>query len=313
MKIAILGAGGVGGYFGGRLAAAGADVQFIARGAHLESLQTNGLTIRVPEGATTQQVAATDDPATIGPVDVVLVCVKSYDTDEAIRRAGPLISADTTVVSLQNGVENAERIAETLGWPHVAGGAAYIFTAVESPGVIAAAGPRKLVLGEWGIGPPTSRITALKELCEAAGIPVEVPADVRVAIWEKFIFLVAFSAVSATTRLPLGEIRDSPAAWSLLEGIASEASNVGRAEGIGLPGDIVARQLRFAAGLDAGSIASLQHDLVAGRRMELDVLQGALSRRGRTVGVPTPLTDTVHAILDPWARRNERLQAGTGR
>ncbi len=200
-------------------------------------------------------------------------------------------------------------IAGILGWPRVVGGAAYVFASIEAPGVIVAAGPRKLVFGEWGGGDPTPRLIALRETFDAAGVPAAIPSDVRVAIWEKFVFLVAFSAVSAAARLPLGEIRDSPRAWQLMEGIVAEAWRVGRAEGIALSDDCVARQVAFAAGLDEGFVASLQHDLVAGRRMELDSLQGALSRRGRAVGVPTPLTDSVIAILEPWALRNDARSA----
>lgn len=309
MRIAILGAGGVGGYFGGRLAAGGTDVAFVARGAHLTALRERGLTVRVPEGVSTMHVTATDDPTIIGPVDVVLLSVKAYDTMEAVRGATPLMRDDTAVVSLQNGIENEEVIARIIGWPRVVGGAAYIFASIESPGVIVAAGPRRLVFGEWRGGAPTPRLDALREACEAVGIPASIPPDIRVAIWEKFVFLVAFSAVSAAVRLPLAEIRDSPRAWRLMEGIAAEAWRVGRAEGIDLSDDCVSRQIALARSLDKGFVASLQHDLVAGRRMEVDSLQGALARRGRAVGVPTPLTDTTLAILEPWARRNDAGRA----
>ena len=307
-----MGAGGVGGYFGGRLATAGTDVAFVARGAHLAALRERGLTVRVPEGVSTVQVTATDDPTTIGSVDVVLLSVKAHDTVEAVHQAAPLMRDDTAVVSLQNGIDNEDVIAGLVGWPRVVGGAAYIFASIASPGVIVAAGPRKLVFGEWGGGAPTSRLNVLREACEAAGIPASIPPDIRVAIWEKFVFLVAFSAVSAAVRLPLGEIRDSPKAWRLMEGIVAEAWRVGRAEGIDLSDDCVARQIAFATSLDDGFVASLQHDLVAGRRMEVDALQGALARRGRNVGVPTPLTDSLLAVLEPWARRNDAARARVG-
>jgi 2-dehydropantoate 2-reductase len=304
MRIVVFGAGGVGGYFGERLAAAGADVKLIARGRHLEAIRHAGLTVRTPEGETTRQIPATHDPAEIGPVDVVLFCGKSYDTDRAAAALPPLVHDRTAVVSLQNGVDNEERIAAAVGWPHVVGGAAYIFAAVESPGVVRASGPRSLVFGEWGGGPPSERLSALAELFRAAGADARISEDVRVAIWEKYVLLVAFSGLSAATRLPLGEIRDAPAAWELLRGLANEAWQVGRAAGVPLGDDVVDRAVDTLGRQEAGAFASLYHDLVAGHPMELEALQGTLLRLGREHGIETPIGRAVYAVLEPWARRN---------
>jgi 2-dehydropantoate 2-reductase len=304
MRIAVFGAGGIGGYFGERLAAGGADVHLIARGRHLEAIRQAGLTIRTPEGETTRLFPATSDPTEIGPVDVVLFCVKSYDTDRAAVTLPPLLHDRTAVVSLQNGVDNEERIAAAVGWPHVVGGAAYIFAAIESPGVIRASGPRSLVFGEWDGGSPSQRLSDLAELFRAAEVDARTSEDVRTAIWEKYVLLVAFSGLSAATRLPLGEIRDAPAAWALLRGLANEAWQVGRAYGVPLGDDVVDTAVGILGRQEGGAYASLFHDLVAGHRMELEALQGTLVRLGREHGVETPIARAIHGVLEPWARRN---------
>ena len=304
MRIAVFGAGGIGGYFGERLAAAGADVNLIARGRHLEAIRQAGLRVRTPEGETTRRIPATDDPAGIGPVDVVLFCVKSYDTDQAVAALPPLLHDRTAVVSLQNGVDNEERIAAAVGWAHVVGGAAYIFAAIEAPGLVSASGPRSLVFGEWDGGPPSERLSVLAELFHAAGVDARISEDVRVAIWEKYVLLVAFSGLSAATRLPLGEIRDSPEAWALLRGLANEACQVGRATGVPLGDDVVDRAIDILGRQEGSAFASLCHDLVSGHPMELEALQGTLLRLGREHGVETPIGRAIHGVLEPWARRN---------
>lgn len=306
MKIVAFGAGGVEGYFGERLAAAGADITLIARGQHLKAIRQAGLTVRTPQGETTRHLPATDDPAEIGPVDVVLFCVKSYDTDQAAATLAPLLHDRTAVVSLQNGVDNEERIAAAVGWPHVVGGAAYIFASIETPGVVRASGPRSLVFGEWGGGPPSERLSALAELFRRAGVDAGIAEDVRIAIWEKYVLLVAFSGLSAATRLSLGEIRDAPAAWTLLRGLANEAWQVGRATGVPLGEDVVERVIGILGRQEGSAFASLYHDLVAGHPMELDALQGTLVRLGREHGVETPIARAVYGLLEPWARRNDR-------
>jgi 2-dehydropantoate 2-reductase len=309
MRIAVLGAGAVGSYLGSRLAAGGADVHLIARGAHLAALRDHGLTLITPDGTATIAVQATDDPAAIGPVDYVLFMVKSYDTDAAAGRLGPLIGPATAVLSLQNGVDNEDRIAAVIGADHVLGGSAYILSAIESPGVVRS-GPARLVLGELQPGPPGPRVAAFVEAAQAGGITATAVADARLAKWEKYVLLVAFASVSAGTQLPLGEIRRSTAAVAMLRAVMTEAWTVGRALGVPLPDDLVERQSNLVLSQADSEGTSLRHDLLTGHRMELEALQGTLSRLGRETGVPTPFTDAAYAILEPWAIRNERATAG---
>jgi 2-dehydropantoate 2-reductase len=308
MRVAVLGAGAVGSYLGARLAAGGANVHLIARGAHLAALRDRGLTLITPDGTTTSAVQATDDPAEIGPVDYVLFMVKSYDTDAAARRLGPLIGPGTAVLSLQNGVDNEDRIAAAIGEDHVLGGSAYILSAIESPGVVRS-GPARIVLGELRPGPPGARVNAFVEAAQAGGITATAVADARLAKWEKYVLLVAFAAVSAGTQLPLGEIRRSTAAVAMLRAVMTEAWSVGRALGIPLADDLVERQASLVLSQADSEGTSLRHDLLTGHRMEVEALQGTLSRLGRETGVATPFTDAAYAILEPWAIHNERASA----
>ena len=306
LRIAVLGAGAVGAYYGKRLADGGADVVLVARGAHLAALRTNGLTIVEPEGTTTTSLPATDDVASIGPVDVVLFCVKSYDTDTAARSLAPLVRDGTAVISLQTGIDNEGRIAAAIGREHVLGGAAYILAAVREPGVVEAGGPRQIVIGELDPGPPSARVRAIVDAGNRAGLRVVAAEDVRVALWEKYVLLVAFSAMSAAVRLGIGEIRGSPAARSMLGAIMTEAWMIGRALGVPLADDLVERQMELVLTRGDDATASLYHDLVTGHRMETDALQGAAIRLGREHGIPTPALDAAFAILEPWTLRNER-------
>lgn len=299
-----MGAGGIGGYFGSRLAAAGGDVSLISRGAHLRALRRDGLRVVGPAGSETFRLAATGDAAEIGPVDIVLFCVKSYDTDTAAAQLGPLIGAGTGVLSLQNGIDNEDRIAAVVGAEHVLGGSAYILAALESPGVVRS-GSARIVVGELRPGPPSDRVKAFVELARAGGVAAEAVADVRIAKWEKYVLLVAFSAVSAGTQLPLGDIKRSPAAVAMLRGVMDEAWAVGRAMGVPLVDDLVDRQLALVLAQADSEGTSLRHDLLSGRRMEVDALQGTLSRLGHETGIPTPWTDAAYGILQPWAIRND--------
>lgn len=305
MKVAVFGAGAVGSYLGSRLAAARADVHFIARGAHLAALRDRGLTLITPDGVSTTQVWATDDPASIGPVDLVLFCVKSYDTEAVARQLVPLLGPATAVMSIQNGVDNEPRIAAAIGPGHVLGAAVYVLAAIESPGVVRS-GPARVIIGELEPGPPSRRVLDIVGLARAGGLEAEAVPDVRTAKWEKYTVLVAFSAVSAATQLPLGEIRRAPAAISMIRGLMTEAWTVGRALGVPLADDLVATQMELLLTQVDGAGASLRHDLLTGHRMELEALQGTLSRLGRETGVPTPWTNAAYAILQPWALRNER-------
>ena len=305
MKVAVLGAGAVGGYLGACLANGGADVSFIARGAHLAVMQERGLTLVTPEGErSVVDVRATDEPAEIGPVDVVLFLVKSYDTDEAARRLPPLIGEGTGVLSLQNGIDNEERIAAVVGADHVLGGAAYILAAIESPGVVRS-GRARIAVGELEAGPPSERVERFVEAARAGGIDAHASTDVRTTKWEKYILLVAFSALTAATQLTVGDIRGSEAASAMMRAIIDEAWSVGRALGVPLADDLVDRQHALVLAQRDDEATSLRHDLMTGHRMELEALQGTLRRLGRETGIQTPWTDAAYAILQPWAIRNE--------
>jgi 2-dehydropantoate 2-reductase len=304
MKVAVLGAGAIGSFYGARMSEGGADVTLITRGAQLEALRRRGLTIVTPERTSEHRLATTDDPADVGPVDVVLFCVKSYDTEAAAARLGPLIHAETAVVSLQNGIDNEEKLAAAIGWENVLGGAAYILGSVREPGVIEASGPRRIVFGEWTRGEPSARVRAIADVFERGGVDAQPATDVRVAKWEKFTLLVAFSAMSAAVRLGLGEIRDAPAARNMLHALMTEAWRVGRADGVALADDLVDRQDALLMSQAPDASASLRYDLLSGHRMELEALQGVVVRLGQRHGIPTPWMDAAYAILQPWAQRN---------
>lgn len=304
MRLVVLGAGGIGAYYGAGFAKGGAEVHLVARGAHLAALQRDGLTVETEEGTARFQLHATDDPGSIGPVDVVLFCVKSYDTDSAAALLPPLLLRDTAVVSLQNGIDNEARIAAAIGWQHVLGGAAYIFAAVTAPGVVAASGPRSIVFGEWDGDTTTPRVRSILETARAGGIGATAADNVQVVKWEKYVLLAALSAVSAATQLPLGDIRRSPAAVTLMRDLMVEVWSVGRASGVALDDDVVDRQHGLVLSQADDSHSSLQTDLLAGHRMEIDALQGATVRLGLELGVPTPQMTAIYGILEPWAIRN---------
>jgi 2-dehydropantoate 2-reductase len=304
MRVAVFGPGGVGGYYGSRLAAGGAEVHLIGRGEHLDAIRASGLRLETADGASTYHIDATDDPATIGPVDVVLFCVKSYDTEAAASRLGPLLREDTAVVSLQNGVDNEDRIGAVIGQRHVVGGTTRITAAIVRPGVVSAGGPLRIVLGQPADAAVGATLVRFLDIGRGAGLEIDVVPDVRRAKWEKYTVLVAFSAMTASVRLPIGEVLASPAATAMLRAIITEAWTVGRALGVDLADDLVERHMAFLAAGDQDASASLAHDLRTGHRMELEALQGALIRLGRETGVPTPAAEAAFAILEPWAIRN---------
>ena len=307
MKIAVYGAGAVGGYLGAKLADGGSDVTLIARGAHLEALRRDGLTLMTPAGErATKRIRAEAEPAAVGPVDVVLFLVKSYDTDAGADRISPLLGDRTSVVSLQNGVDNEDRLAAVVGRDRVLGGSAYILVSVVEPGVIRVGRAPRIVIGELDPGRPSERVVALVDAMQAAGIDAHADADVRRVKWEKYVLLVAFSAVTATTQLTIGDVRASTAATEMLRAVMTEAWTVGRALGVPLADDLVDRQFAMVMAQKDTEATSLRHDLITGHRMELDALQGTLRRLGREVGVPTPWTDAAFAILEPWAIRNAK-------
>lgn len=298
MRIAVMGSGGLGGYFGTLLARGGADVSFIARGVHLEAMRKSGLRIEGgPEPLALAPVVATDDPRDIGPVDLVMVCVKLWDTEQALDAARPLVGPDTALVSFQNGVLKDSYLRAAFDDEHLVGGVAYVATTVSEPGVITRTGPlQRLVFGEFD-GRRSARVEAFHSACLAGGINAEVSDDIRRAIWEKFVFLVGLSATTSTIRVPIGPIREHPPTRALLLDIMREVVAVGRAHGVPLPEDYAEQRLAFADGVAPDMTSSMYHDLERGKPLEVRWLSGAVVELGREVGVETPLNRTVADIL----------------
>lgn len=298
MRVAVMGTGGVGGYFGARLALAGCDVSFIARGAHLSAIRERGLRIESALGEMRVEKAfATDEPAQVGPVDVVLFCVKLWDTEAAAKAIAPMVGADTAVVSLQNGVRKDDILRSVLGEHAVMGGVCYIAAQIAAPGVVRHTGTmQRLVFGEYAAR-ASPRAQALLEACKRAAIDAELSADIRRSIWEKFVFLVALSGTTSTIRKPIGPIRDNPRTRALLRDAMREVVAVGLAEGVKLPPDFVDNRLVFADSLPATMTSSMHNDLERGNRLEVEGLSGDVVVRGTAAGVPTPVNRAIYDIL----------------
>ena len=300
MKIAIFGSGGVGGYFGGRLAAAGEDVTFLARGAHLTAMQKDGLHIVSPQGDMhLPKVQATDRPQAIGPVDVVLFTVKLYDVDASASTLAPLIGPDTVVITLQNGVDAVDMVAKHAGVDHVAGGAAYIVVVVDQPGHLRHTAGQSLVFGERD-GRRSDRLVAFEEAGQRAGFGAKASSQVETELWIKFVRLSAWAGMTAVTRSPMGVLRDNPALFEMMMTATDEAIAVGRARGIIFPADIVESTLAMIPNFPNTSKSSMLEDLERGRRLELPWLSGAVVRIGKEVGVPTPVHQFITTILTPF-------------
>jgi 2-dehydropantoate 2-reductase len=298
MKIAVMGSGGVGGYFGARLAQAGCDVAFIARGAHLAAMREHGLRVESPRGDIhLPKVRVTDDPGTLEPVDLVLFSVKLRDTEAAAASIAPLIGPDSGIVSFQNGVQKDDMLRRVFGDKAVMGGVGYIATRIGRPGVIQHTGAmQRLVFGEYD-GRRSARAEALLDACKRGGINAELSGDIRREIWEKFVFLVGLSATTTTMRLPIGLIRANPQTRAFLFDLMRETVAVGRAHGVALPEDYAAQRLAFADTVPADMTSSMLHDLEAGRPLELAWLSGGVVAMGKAAGVPTPANRAVNDIL----------------
>ncbi len=300
MKIAVIGAGGVGGTFGAALAKAGADVWFLARGAHLEAMRTNGLRVVGGRGEThVMPTRAAGDPAAIGRVDVVLFCVKLWDVESAGAHIRPLVGPGTAVIPLQNGIDAADRLIPILGADAVMGGVAQVSATIEAPGVVRQTGTfMKLIFGELA-GGRSARGDAFLALCRNSGFDAEHSDKILTELWLKFIILATNSAITAATRTPLGKLRADPEIMALFEAASREVVAVGRAQGIPLPDDAAARNSAFIAGAPPMMMASMAHDLIRGNRIELPWLSGKVVAMGRQLGVPTPTHAVLHAILKP--------------
>jgi 2-dehydropantoate 2-reductase len=293
-----MGSGGVGGFFGARLLRGGADVTFIARGAHLLAMREHGLAIEsTDESFRLPKVSVTDDPATIGPVDLVLFGVKLWDTEQAARSLLPVMGADTALVSFQNGVQKDDMLRAIVGKTALMGGVAYVGTNIGRPGVIAQKGPmQRLVFGEYD-GRRSQRAEDFLTACRQGGINAEISPDIRREIWQKFVFLAGMAAATASTRRPLGPVRSNPVTRQFFLDLMREVVAVGRAHGVAIPEDFAEQRLAFADTLHPDMTASMHHDLEQGRPLELQWLSGGVVDLGAKVGVPTPLHRAVRDTL----------------
>lgn len=310
MRILIVGAGGVGGYFGARLSRAGDGVTFLARGAHLEAIRRDGLRIRSTiEGEYVAKPAAVADVNGLPPAEAVLLCVKSFDTDDALARVAPAVGAETMVVSLQNGIDAPERIAARFGAGYALGGVAYVFATIEAPGVIAHRFLGKVALGELD-GRVTLRASRLRDAFATAGVPVDLTTEIHRVMWEKYLFICAQAGMTALTRSNTGVVRSVPETWRMYRLILEEVAAIGARAGAGLSADIVDRMMTQAESLSPETTTSLHHDLASGKRLELEALHGHAVRLGERFGVPTPMTSAVYAALKPWLMGTPAALAG---
>ena len=299
----MVGAGGVGGYFGARLAAAGHDVTFVARGEHLRAIRQDGLRVESMKGDVHIRPArATDRPHEVGPVDAVLCAVKAWQLPAALSAMPPLLGKDSVVLPIQNGVEAADEARKALGRERVLGGAAWIRAEIAAPGLIRHSGiePR-IVLGEPD-GGLSARARDLASVLSQAGVAAEATADIAAVLWSKLVFIAATSAVGALVRVPVDAFRSLAPTRALLVAAMRETVAVAAARGVALGPDVLDRTLAFVDSLPAGTTSSMQRDVMAGRPSELDAQCGAVVRLGRDAGVPTPVNEFLYACLLPQER-----------
>jgi len=299
MKIAVVGAGGVGGYFGGRLAASGADVRFLARGAHLAAMRANGLRIESPKGdAHIARVDATDDPSAIGPCDVVLFCVKLYDVEAALPSLAPLVGPDTIVLPFQNGVDSVALLSRAVGAAHAGGGTCYVTAVIAEPGVIRHTVMDSLIFGELD-GRRSTRLERFVDVCRAAGFNATLSDNITVDIWTKFVRLSVFSGMTAVTRCAIGAIARDPDLFAMLTDAVREARAVAVASGVAVPESVVEDVGSAYGRMAPDAKSSMLHDLERGRRLELPWLSGAVVRLGEAAGMATPIHRFIATVLKP--------------
>ena len=297
MRIAVMGSGGVGGYFGGRLAHGGADVHFVARGKHLAAMRREGLRIEGAEPIHIKHVNATDDPQQIGVADMVLLCVKLWDTEDALDQIKPMVGPSTTVISLQNGVLKDQYLRAAFDERQLMGGVGYVATTIEAPGVIRQTGPmQRLLFGEFD-GSRSARAESFLSACLAGGINAELSSDIVREIWQKYVFLVALSGTTTTIRKPIGPIRSNPQTRAFLHDVMREVVEVARAHGAAVPADYAQVRLQLADEVSPEMTSSMHHDLQRGNRLEVGWLSGGVVKLGQEKGVPTPLNRAIADIL----------------
>lgn len=305
MKVAVFGSGAVGGYFGGRLAEAGEQVCFIARGAHLAALRTKGLKIESPEGdVQLSPVTATDDPGSVGPVDLVLLGTKAWQVPTATQAMGPMMGPDTAVVPLQNGVEAPLQIAEGLGKQHALGGLCRIMSRLVAPGHIQHRGiAPTIVFGELD-NRVSARVRGIQSaFARCTGVDAQTPPDIHAAMWRKFLFISALSGLGAVSRAPMGVLRSQPETRRLIHAMLEEIRAVGLAHGIALPRETIHETMTFLDRLPAEGTTSMQRDIAEGRPSELEYQNGAVVWLGQQTSVATPINDFVYSCLLPLERR----------
>jgi 2-dehydropantoate 2-reductase len=301
MRIAAMAAGAVGGYFGARLAAAGHEVHFIARGSQLEALRTNGLKIESTLGDLhLKDVKATDDPSRVAPIDIMLFAVKLWDTEKAAELARPMVGTDTRVITFQNGVDSVERLAPILGQNNVLGGTAHIASVIAGPGLIRHTSQFARLRAGRIDGKPDAMLSRFADAAQAAGIDIAVSSEINVDRWKKFVFLAALAGATGSTRRPLGEILADEDMRALLFNLMREVIALARAQKVALPENFFEEQTKFAQAAPHSMKASLLHDLERGNRLELDWLTGRAVKLGRELKVPTPASDAVYAVLKPY-------------
>jgi 2-dehydropantoate 2-reductase len=300
MRIAVMGAGAVGGYFGALLARAGHDVSFIARGAHMQAMRERGLVLDDPRGRVeVKNITVTDDAATLAPCDVTLFCVKTYDTESAAALVKPLVAKGGVVISLQNGVDGQDRIAKVIGADKVMGGLAFVSGVIAEPGVLRyTSNMSSLRFGEPD-GSSSPRAVAFRDACRQAGFTAELMPDIRAAQWQKFVGLCTNAALTSLIRLPAGNIYHDPELLGLARKLMEEIVAVAKAQGIALPADIVDHALGMHQKFPPTMYASMYHDHCKGRRTELESMSGMVLRRGRELGVPTPAHEFAYLCLKP--------------
>jgi 2-dehydropantoate 2-reductase len=299
MRVAVMAAGAVGGYFGARMAAAGHDVTFIARGANLEAIRKNGLSIESVHGNVHLEKAnVTDDPATVGPVDAVLFAVKLWDTEKSAEQMKPLLGSNTRVITLQNGVDSYERLAPIIGADRAIPGVTYVVSVIDRPGVIKQTSQFQTIICGTVDGKPDAPLTAFVDAAKAASINITLSDNIARDRWQKFIFLSATSGATAITRMPMGPILADADTRALFRSIMSETLAVGRAKGVDIDPGYVDERMAFAdANTPPTMKASMANDLDRGNRLELDWLAGQVSRLGKELNVPTPVNDLIYAAL----------------
>lgn len=297
MKVGVMGTGATGGYFGGLLALAGVNTHFVARGKHYRAILEDGLQIVSNQKTQHVLIHVTPEPDEVGPVDLLLFCVKSFDTEYAARIIEPMVAQDTVILSLQNGIDNIDKLIELYGRDQLLAGTAFIEASIASPGVIAHMGkPGRIVFGEFS-GERTRRSEGILELFRGAGIEAELSSDIDRVLWEKFLFICAVHGVSTLSRSPLGLVLAVPESRELVSGVMREVEAVARCRGVALPGDVLEEAMRLAEGYGMSFKPSMLRDLEWRRSIEIEALNGMVVRMGKECALDTPLNQAIYACL----------------